>query len=106
MPARIKSYRPPRVRGAKRIEYRPNAHERGYCDKRHKAWRLAVLTRDAWVCRDCGALASGRGEAHADHVIPVSVRPDLRYDIGNGQCLCVRCHCRKTKRESIAEKIA
>ena len=100
MPTRMPKYRPPRLKGRARIEDRPNAHERGYCDKRHKRWRLAVLTRDGWQCQDCGRICSGLREAHADHRVPVSVAPDRRYEIENGQCLCVACHARKTRLES------
>jgi 5-methylcytosine-specific restriction endonuclease McrA len=101
MPTRIAKYRPPRIKAAPlSTESRPNAHQRGYCNKQHKSWRMAVLTRDAWTCQDCGVICGGRGQAQADHRIPVSVRPDLRYDVTNGQCLCVACHCRKTKQES------
>ncbi|MGA0927281.1 MAG: HNH endonuclease [Burkholderiaceae bacterium] len=106
MPSRIPRYRPPRIAGRpQRIEDRPNAHERGYCDKRHKAWRLAVLTRDGWQCQTCGRICSGKREAHADHRIPIIQAPHLRYDVANGQCLCVACHASKTRREQKSGKI-
>lgn len=97
MPTRVPTFKPPRLRSASVAEAtRPNAYQRGYTDKRHQAWRLAVLTRDAWQCRACGKLCSSKREAHADHIVPVAERPDLRYVVANGQCLCASCHSRKT----------
>lgn len=97
MPTRIPSHRPARLRtaGPKRDETaRPNAAARGYCDKAHKAWRQAVLTKCNWQCVDCGRVAHGR-EMHADHVVPIS-QGGARYDVANGAARCVRCHGRKT----------
>jgi 5-methylcytosine-specific restriction protein A len=44
---------------------------------------------------------SGRVEASTDvdHMIPRRERPDLEYDPDNLQCLCRRCHSKKTCRE-------
>lgn len=55
-----------------------------------------MLTRDAWACIDCGRIDQAN---HADHIVPVSERPDLRYDVNNGACRCRSCHSRKTIRE-------
>jgi hypothetical protein len=103
MPSRIPSHKPPRLGGRpKRDESaRPNAAARGYCDKAHRAWRQAVLTRDAWQCQACGRVCSGLREAQADHVIPIS-QGGSRYDISNGQTLCIACHGRKTRAEQNA----
>lgn len=100
MPTKIPSHKPARLPGARRRDdsNRPNATERGYCDKAHRAWRRAVLTRDNWQCRACGRVCGGEREAHADHVVPVSQGGD-RYDVANGQCLCASCHSRKTAGE-------
>ena len=98
MPQRIEMWRPPRAKHQIRVaEARPNAYRRGYTDGRHRAWRKAVLVRDAYTCRHCGRVCGKKGEAHADHILPVAVRPDLRYEVDNGQCLCASCHTRKTK---------
>jgi 5-methylcytosine-specific restriction endonuclease McrA len=51
-------------------------------------WRRAVLARDSYKCRACGA----SGRLHADHIQPWSTHPDLRFDISNGRALCVPCH--------------
>jgi 5-methylcytosine-specific restriction endonuclease McrA len=97
MPQRIEMWKLPRSTAkVRRRESRPNAAARGYCDGKHKAWRLAVLLRDGYLCRSCGRACGAKREAHADHIIPVAVRPDLRYVVDNGQCLCHGCHTRKT----------
>jgi 5-methylcytosine-specific restriction endonuclease McrA len=97
MPQRIPPHRPLRLRTSRKRDdsARPNAAARGYCDKRHRAWRQAVLTRDAFACVDCGRIDQAN---HADHVVAISQGGE-RYDVGNGQTLCVRCHARKTRRE-------
>ena len=94
MPQRIEMWRP--AAKIRRMESRPNAAARGYCDPKHKAWRQAVLLRDGYSCRVCGRVCGKKGEAHADHIIAVVQRPDLRYEVDNGQCLCASCHSRKT----------
>jgi hypothetical protein len=97
MPDRIPMIRLPRSNAkVRRRESRPNAAARGYCDPKHKAWRLAVLLRDGYTCQHCGRACGAKREAHADHVIPVTVRPDLRYEVDNGRCLCHGCHSRRT----------
>ncbi len=68
---------------------RPSATSRGY----DSAWR-AVSRRFLEanpICIDCGAPAK-----HADHVIPIEERPDLRLHFSNLAARCVRCHSRKT----------
>ena len=100
MPTRMPSHRPPRLRtrGPRRDDTaRPNAAARGYCDKAHKAWRQAVLTRCNWQCVDCGLVAHGR-DMHADHIVPIMQGGD-RYDVANGAARCQSCHSRKTARE-------
>ena len=62
---------------------------------RWKALRLAALERDGWRCVECGE----RRGLEVDHVLPVRDRPDLSYSLGNLQCLCGRCHARKTRLE-------
>lgn len=110
MPQKIPTLRPPWLcqveASQKRDETnRLTAAERGYCSKRHKAWRQAVLTASAWQCRECGKVCAGERDAHADHTSPVVVGTEYcenglsRYDPAAGQCLCASCHGRKTARE-------
>lgn len=103
MPQRIPSHKPPRIgpRHRRDESKRPSAHERGYCDKAHRAWRQAVLTRDAWQCQACGRVCGDKREAHADHIVPIS-QGGGRYSLSNGQTLCIACHGRKTRAEQQA----
>ncbi len=102
MPNRIPAHQPLRLRASRPRRddsTRPNAAARGYCDKAHRAWRQAVLTRDAWTCRDCGRVCSDKREAQADHVVPIR-QGGARYDLANGQTLCIVCHSSKTAKEN------
>jgi 5-methylcytosine-specific restriction endonuclease McrA len=107
MPRRIASYKPRRLREAPpaaELE-RPNAAQRGYCSPAHKRWRMSVLIRDAFQCRECRRVCSDPREAHADHISPVVHGTERcesgcsRYDVANGQTLCIRCHAKKTLAE-------
>ena len=55
----------------------------------YKQWRMAVFTRDNFTCRICGA---SKVQLNADHIIPWAVDESLRYEVSNGQTLCVPCH--------------
>jgi 5-methylcytosine-specific restriction endonuclease McrA len=89
---------------------RPSAAARGYCSRKHREWRLAVLRRDEWTCQDCGRVCTDKAEAHADHVSPIVQGTDYcedgssRYDVRNGKCRCIRCHSRKTQAENAGGK--
>ena len=62
---------------------------------RWKALRMQALDRDDWRCVQCG----DRRRLEVDHIEPVRTRPDLSFALGNLQCLCARCHARKTRLE-------
>jgi hypothetical protein len=59
-----------------------------------REWRLAVMRRDRWTCRACGAKhkKGSRPILHAHHVKPFATHPELRFDVGNGLTLCKPCH--------------
>lgn len=63
--------------------------------QRWKALRLKALERDDWRCVQCGE----RRGLEVDHIEAVRTRPDLAWEIDNLQCLCGRCHARKTRIE-------
>jgi len=53
-----------------------------------RRWINAVLARDNFRCRHCGATQN----LHAHHIIPFSENQFLGLDIDNGITLCVYCH--------------
>lgn len=77
-----------RHRGADNALYRPTARRRNRGGG-HKAWAVAVISRDNATCQRCGV--SGV-ELHAHHIKPYQDFPELRWDISNGLTLCYRCH--------------
>ena len=65
---------------------------------RRKEWqavRHAVLERDGWQCRQCGA----RRRLEVHHVQRVADHPALAFDPGNCVTLCASCHTKQTNIE-------
>lgn len=52
-------------------------------------WRLAVFERDDYTCALCGRRG---GRLTADHLLPWSAYPELRFDVRNGRTVCRTCH--------------
>jgi len=64
----------------------------------YKEWRRSVFKRDNWTCQKCGT-RSGKAKnviLNADHIKSFADFPELRFDIDNGNTLCLECH-KKTK---------
>ena len=106
-------------------ECRGTTSERGY-DASHRRLRILCFERDGWRCVDCDwepdiirscreaglespptaevltelrtRFARGERHLHADHEIPIEVRPDLRLDLDNLRTRCDGCHRAKTMR--------
>ena len=88
MPKRVPTFKNYRLK-TKVVEARPNAHERGYCSKRHKAWRKAILNRDNFKCNECGHV-----ECLPNYHTPMIDLPDYHIEeshlILNGVCKACR----------------
>jgi len=67
----------------------------------YKIWRKSVFEKDDYRCMACGQRG---GELQVDHILPFSKHPRLRFDINNGQTLCVKCHKIKTISELREDK--
>ncbi len=88
--------KPPVMRGANNSNWRGGVtveNEKIRKSVEYKQWRSAVFERDRYTCQMCGK--KGSGDLNADHVMPFSLFPDLRFEVLNGQTLCIPCH-RKT----------
>ena len=46
----------------------------------------------------------GERHLHADHIIPIEERPDLRLDLDNMRTLCSPCHGARTMRDQVAPR--
>lgn len=57
--------------------------------KEYKAWRTKVYIRDNYKCALCGVRG---GRLHAHHKDGYNWCRERRYDITNGETLCVYCH--------------
>ena len=68
-------------------------HHRALDRRKLERWRLDVLERDGWRCRQCGGYAN-----EADHIEPLQSGGDP-YDLENGQALCRVHHGDKTALE-------
>lgn len=55
----------------------------------YKLWRTNVFERDNYTCQKCGQ----RGvKLEADHILPFSFFPEMRFELFNGKTLCKECH--------------
>ena len=63
----------------------------------YKLWRDAVYKRDNYTCRLCGQKGC---KLEADHIERYSIKNDKKFDVDNGQTLCVSCHRIKTAKEN------
>ena len=54
----------------------------------YKQWRAAVFTRDCFKCVECGL----GGSLQAHHILSWANFPTLRFDMDNGETLCLFHH--------------
>jgi hypothetical protein len=73
--------------------------------KAMRAWHRIVVERAGSTCEDCGHSASFEsGELCGDHIETQGARPDLRFDVSNGRCVCLPCH-NKRHSEGLSPKL-
>ena len=57
-------------------------------------WRIQVLKRDNFTCRDCKLRDPDIVEAN--HIKSQKEHPELKHVVANGETLCPNCHKKKT----------
>lgn len=60
----------------------------------YRQWREAVFKRDNWTCQECQKRG---GDLEAHHIKAFYKYPKLRFEISNGQTLCIICHMKIDK---------
>ena len=87
--------RAPQAKQPRLPDHREQSQKRGY-DSTWRALSKQVRMEEP-LCRHC--LRDGRVTAATlvDHIVPLSLSPELRLDRGNLQALCASCHARKTQ---------
>ncbi len=96
MPKRLKTYRPPVLKGLAR----PTAAARGYASAAWRRTRLAIIARDNSQCRICGRIVSGQ-EAHVDHIIE---KPHGTDAASNLRLLCRSCHSKRHAADQLQQR--
>lgn len=66
--------------------------QRLYAQGAGKAFVRAVLARDGYRCRRCGASKTGAKSLHVHHLRPWAGNAALRFDESNAATLCRPCH--------------
>lgn len=94
-----------RPRKAKRVERRPNSHQRGYThkwEKASRAWLEEQFAQGNIYCGECGKVLSGsRSDIVVDHIVDHKGDMDKFWDQDNWQALHRKpCHSRKTMRQN------
>lgn len=60
----------------------------------YKIWRDKVFRRDNYTCQECGdkSIPGYRVKVQGHHIQSFAEFPELRFDVNNGQTLCIPCH--------------
>jgi 5-methylcytosine-specific restriction enzyme A len=93
--------RAPQLKKERLPDHREQSQKRGY-DSTWRALSKQVRMEEP-LCRHC--LRDGRVTAAVcvDHIVPISIAPDLRLFRINLQALCASCHTRKTRAEMLTK---
>lgn len=96
---RIPTIVAPRKKQRVRKPWNPDKHYELEGDERMKKLRKTYLWSNIW-CARCVLLGKQVLASELDHIIPVRVAADLKYETSNFQGLCRKCHGFKTNAET------
>lgn len=67
--------------------------------REYRLWKKAVLAKSGNRCAECGMKNGHKCECcdhktflHAHHIQSFIGKPELRFDVNNGEALCPKCH--------------
>ena len=69
----------------------------------YKEWRRKVRKRDKSRCQMPGCKSKRAIKVH--HIITWASAPSMRYDPGNGICLCRKCHDSISRKEVFYQRL-
>jgi hypothetical protein len=76
-------------------------YDEGNNDKRegwrYREWKRAVLFRDKHQCLRCFS----KEKIQPHHIKSWTAFPELRYEVSNGETLCLRCHREEHRRRAL-----
>lgn len=92
----VRGIRAPRIhfRGSKKCNWKADRSQLRLTKSQSRpafettTWRKAVMARDRFECRSCGA----HKNLQAHHIESWSTCPEKRFDVSNGVTFCVPCH--------------
>ena len=72
-----------------------NMNTNPYDNAKHKRWRERVLRRAGYLCEECSRYGKRVPATIAHHIHELKDFPEQRYELSNGQALCMECHNKK-----------
>jgi endogenous inhibitor of DNA gyrase (YacG/DUF329 family) len=78
-------------RGKNHHNWRGGKSKNRHKGQEYKQWRIAVFKRDNYTCQECG---KKNIFINAHHIQDWVNYPELRFNINNGQTLCISCHAK------------
>ena len=67
--------------------------EQERCYTKYKLWKAQVFKKYNNKCNRC----EKNQRLHCHHIMDFHQHPELRYDVNNGELLCISCHMRHHK---------
>ena len=81
------------------VTMRSKDRQKIYNSPKWKKVRELAIIRDCMMCQECKRNGIDTKFDEVDHIIELSDKPELAFDLDNLQCLCKPCHAQKSRDE-------